>query len=114
MKDQRSPLKHPTSSDTTNDNVRDLWLHCELSADGPFGKFRIVDVDIVVRRFWDRAPKPTAGRLRRVLSEVHCADELPEQLREKHYPTAHLPKGVLGHRRQPKVAALYYDTPLAA
>lgn len=66
--------------------------------------------------FWDRAPKPTSGRLRRVLSEVHCADlqGLPEQLRKKHSLTAHLPKGVLGHRRQPKVAALYYDTPLAA
>ncbi len=66
--------------------------------------------------FWDRAPKPTAGRLRRVLSQVHCADfvGLPEQLRKKQSPTAHLPKGVLGHRRQSKAAALYYDMPLAA
>jgi hypothetical protein len=66
--------------------------------------------------FWDRAPKPTSGRLRRVLSQVHCADfvGLPEQLRKKQSPTAHLPKGVLGHRRQPQAAALYYDMPLAA
>ena len=66
--------------------------------------------------FWDRAPKPTSGRLRRVLSQVHCADfvGLPEQLRKKQSPTAHLPKGVLGHRRQPKAAALCYDMPLAA
>jgi hypothetical protein len=66
--------------------------------------------------FWDRAPKPTSGRLRRVLAQVHCADfvELPAQLRKKQSPTAHLPKGVLGHRRQPKAAALCYDMPLAA
>ena len=66
--------------------------------------------------FWDRMPKPTSGRLRRVLSKVHCADfeGLPEQLRKKQSPTAHLPKGVLGHRRQQKAAALRYDTPLAA
>jgi hypothetical protein len=66
--------------------------------------------------FWDRAPKPTSGRLWQVLSQVHCADfvVLPEQLRKKPSPTAHLPKGVLGHRRQQKVAALYYDMPFAA
>ena len=66
--------------------------------------------------FWDRAPKPTSGRLRRVLSQVHCTDfvGLPEQLRKKQSPTAHLPKGVLGHRRQPQAAALCYDMPLAA
>jgi hypothetical protein len=66
--------------------------------------------------FWDRAPKPTSGRLRRVLAQVHCADfvGLPEQLRKKQSSTAHLPKGVLGHRRQSKAAALYYDMPLAA
>jgi hypothetical protein len=66
--------------------------------------------------FWDRAPKPTSGRRRRVLLQVHCADfvGLPEQLRKKQSPTAHLPKGVLGHRRQQKAAALCYDMPLAA
>ena len=66
--------------------------------------------------FWDRTPKPTSGRLRRVLSAVHCTDlqELPEQLRKKQSPTVHLPKGVLGHRRQQKAAAVRYDTPLAA
>ena len=66
--------------------------------------------------FWDRTPKPTSGRLRRVLSKVHCADlqGLPEPLRKKQSPTMHLPKGVLGHRRQPKVGALRYDMPLAA
>src|SRR5215813_12490964 len=66
--------------------------------------------------FWDRAPKPTSGRLRRLLAAVDCADlqGLPEQLRKKSSPTAHLPKGVLGHRRQRKERAVRYDMPLAA
>ena len=66
--------------------------------------------------FWDRAPKPTSGRLRRLLAVVHCADleGLPEQLRKKPSPTAHLPKGVLGHRRQQQGRAVRYDMPLAA
>ena len=52
--------------------------------------------------FWDRAPQPTAGRLRRVLSRVHFQDlgALPKELRKKDSPTAHLPKGILAHRRQ--------------
>ncbi len=52
-----------------------------------------------IRGFWDRAPKPTAGRL---LVQVHFADlpELAPELRKKQSPTAHLPKGVHGHRRQ--------------
>jgi hypothetical protein len=66
--------------------------------------------------FWERTPQPTSGRLRRVLSTVHYADlqGLPEQLRKKQSPTAHLPKGVLGHRRQQGEGALYYDMPIAA
>jgi hypothetical protein len=66
--------------------------------------------------FWDRAPKPTSGRLRRLLAAVHCADfeGLPEQLRKKPSPTAHLPKGILGHRRQRKGRTVRYDMPLAA
>jgi hypothetical protein len=65
---------------------------------------------------WDRAPKPTSGRLRRLLAAVDCADfeGLPEPLRKKPSPTAHLPKGVLGHRRQQKGRAVRYDMPLAA
>ena len=66
--------------------------------------------------FWDRAPKPTSGRLRRLLAAVHCGDleGLPAQLRKKPSPTAHLPKGVLGHRRQRQGKAVRYDMPLAA
>ena len=65
---------------------------------------------------WDRAPKPTSGRLRRLLAAVHCEDleGLPAQLRKKSSFTAHLPKGVLGHRRQRQGKAVRYDMPLAA
>jgi hypothetical protein len=58
--------------------------------------------------FWDRKPKPTAGRLRRVLATTPFPSTypLPGRLREKASVTSHLPKGILGHRRQkrPKVA----------
>lgn len=55
---------------------------------------------------WDRSPRPTSGRLRRVLSKVHFSD-LPEpggELREKRPPTDHLPKGIDAHRRQKREA----------
>jgi hypothetical protein len=66
--------------------------------------------------FWDRVPKPTSGRLRRLLAAGHCGDVegLPEPLRTKPSPTAHLPKGVLGHRRHQQGKAVRYDMPLAA
>jgi hypothetical protein len=66
--------------------------------------------------FWDRAPRPTAGRLRRVLAQVHFQDlqELPPPLRKKPSPTAHLPKGIYGHRRHKKATPMRYDSPLAA
>jgi hypothetical protein len=52
--------------------------------------------------FWDRNPKPTAGRLRRVLSSVHYSNlgTIPSRLRKKDSPTAHLLKGIQAHRRQ--------------
>jgi hypothetical protein len=66
--------------------------------------------------FWDRAPQPTSGRLRRFLAAGHGGDleERPEQRRKKPSPTAHLPKGVLGHRRQRQGRVVRYDMPLAA
>jgi hypothetical protein len=66
--------------------------------------------------FWDRAPRPTAGRLRRVLAQVHYEDlpELPAHLRKKRSPTAHLPTGIHGHRRQKTVTPMRYDQLLAA
>jgi hypothetical protein len=52
--------------------------------------------------FWDRQPKPTAGRLRRVLARTPFPKSfpLPERIREKASVVDHLPKGILGHRRQ--------------
>ncbi len=58
--------------------------------------------------FWDRAPRPTAGRLRRVLAQLDISKTapLPRQLRKKESVTAHLPKGILAHRRSaPPIAA---------
>lgn len=53
--------------------------------------------------FWDRRPRPTAGRLRRNLARLDYSDlwPLPAQVRKKHSVTAHLPKGVAAHRRIP-------------
>jgi hypothetical protein len=61
--------------------------------------------------FWDRKPKPTAGRLRRVLATVTYEDlgDLPPELCKKNSPTAHLPKGVQAHRRRKRS----WDDPLA-
>lgn len=52
--------------------------------------------------FWDRSPKPTPGRFRRLLSGLPFPElyPLPVQLRKKNSLTAHLPKGILAHRRQ--------------
>jgi hypothetical protein len=51
--------------------------------------------------FWDRHPKPTPGRLRRLLVRAHFPESypLPERLRKKASVSDHLPKGILGHRR---------------
>src|SRR6266702_1672057 len=56
----------------------------------------------VATGFWDRCCRPTCGRLRRVLLRVDFSEiPVPEgPLRKKASVTAHLPKGVQGHRRQ--------------
>jgi hypothetical protein len=63
--------------------------------------------------FWDRTPRPTAGRM---LAQVHFQDvhKLPPHIRKKQSSTAHLPTGVRGHRRQKQAMSLHYDRPLAA
>jgi hypothetical protein len=58
--------------------------------------------------FWDRNPKGTPGRLRRWLGRTTFSDLRPQQqgrIRRKSAVIAHLPKGILGHRRsiQPAV-----------
>ena len=57
--------------------------------------------------FWDRNPKPTPGRLRRLLARTPFPKTypLPERLREKNSVFDHLPKGVLGHRRTKQTAS---------
>ena len=52
--------------------------------------------------FWDRQPKRTPGRLRRVLAKVGFPKDLPlgGQIRKKQSVTGHLPKGVMAHRRK--------------
>lgn len=63
--------------------------------------------------FWDRAPKSTPGRLRRLLTNVRFPAHfpLPERLREKRSRTDHLLKGILAHRRvqQPCSQATSYS-----
>jgi hypothetical protein len=62
----------------------------------------------VATGFWDRCCRPTCGRLRRVLLRVDFSEiPVPEgPLRKKASVTAHLPKGVQGHRRQKGVITL--------
>jgi len=56
--------------------------------------------------FWDRKPKPTPGRLRRLLARTPFPKvyPLPERLRKKNSVFDHLPKGILGHRRTKQTA----------
>lgn len=66
----------------------------------------------VATGFWDRASRPTCGRLRRVLGRLDFS-KLPSpvgQLRKKASVTAHLLTGVRGHRRQ-KANATQTNTP---
>jgi len=62
----------------------------------------------VATGFWDRHCRPTCGRLRRVLLQVHFAEvPVPEgSLRKKASVTVHLPKGVQGHRRRQETLTL--------
>lgn len=56
--------------------------------------------------FWDRAPKSTPGRLRRVLAQADFPNLIAfdPELRKKKSVTAHLPKGVDAHRRSKQAA----------
>jgi hypothetical protein len=57
--------------------------------------------------FWDRNPKPTPGRLRRLLARLSFPKSypLPERLRKKATVTDHLPKGIRAHRRTKPAAS---------
>jgi hypothetical protein len=57
--------------------------------------------------FWDRNPKRTPGRLRRWLARVTFPDLVPpeqDRIRKKASVTAHLPKGIHGHKRSKQPA----------
>ena len=62
---------------------------------------------LVPTGFWDRQPKRTPGRFRRMLMGKPFPQSypLPEQLRKKASVTGHLPKGILAHRRKPATSA---------
>jgi hypothetical protein len=51
--------------------------------------------------FWDKQPKATPGRLRRLLATIDFPKDYPflPRLRKNRAITDHLPKGVLAHRR---------------
>ena len=57
--------------------------------------------------FWDRQPKRTPGRFRRMLMGKPFPQlyPLPGQIRKKASATSHLPKGILAHRRKSTASA---------
>lgn len=57
--------------------------------------------------FWDRQPKRTPGRFRRMLmgKPFPPSYPLPQQLRKKASSTEQLPKGILAHRRKTSASA---------
>jgi hypothetical protein len=57
--------------------------------------------------FWDRQPKRTPGRFRRMLMNKPFPQSypLPGQIRKKASVTGHLPKGILAHRRKTTASA---------
>jgi hypothetical protein len=56
--------------------------------------------------FWDKQPKATPGRLRRLLARADFPKDYPflRQLRKKQVVNDHLPKGIAAHRRTQAVA----------
>lgn len=66
--------------------------------------------------FWDRRPQATPGRLRRLLSQAPIPEDaaLPGRMRKKASVTAHLPKGVAGHRRRRRGTPVLQPLPWAA
>jgi hypothetical protein len=57
--------------------------------------------------FWDRQPKPTPGRLRRMLARTPFpyTYPLPARVREKAAVVDHLPKGIRGCRRRKRATS---------
>jgi len=61
--------------------------------------------------FWDRRPRPTPGRLRRLLARTPFPHDfpLPARIRAKAAATDHLPKGFWGQRRRPAAESATQD-----
>jgi len=74
---------------------------------GSILSFLAATIPAIPTGFWDRKPKRTPGRLRRVLIGKPFPKDavLPGQLREKKSVTAHLPKGYLARRAKTLAAA---------
>ena len=62
---------------------------------------------------WDRQPRRTPGRLRRLLGQADFPTDFPwpERLRRKVAVTDHLPKGWWGQRRRPTPTSTSSGTP---
>src|SRR5215210_6543368 len=70
-------------------------------------------VPAVPTGFWDRRPRPTPGRLRRLLARTPFPHDfpLPARIRAKAAVTDHLPKGFWGQRRRPAAEPATQDHP---
>ena len=65
---------------------------------GAIATYLAATLPAVPTGFWDRQPKPTSGRLRRLLARTPFPQSypMPEQLRKKNSVFDHLPKGIQG------------------
>jgi len=73
---------------------------------GSIQSFLAATLPVEPTGFWDRKPRRTPGRLRRLLYGRLFPSSflLPERIRKKASVTDHLPKGILGHRRSKQPA----------
>jgi hypothetical protein len=73
---------------------------------GSIATYLAATLPAVPTGFWDRCPKPTPGRLRRVLARTPFPKSypLPSRLRKREVVCEQLPKDILGHRREKQAA----------
>jgi len=73
---------------------------------GSILSFLAATVPAIPTGFWDRHPKRTPGRFRRMLMGKPFPQSypVPDQLRKKASVTDHLPKGILAHRPKTSVS----------
>ena len=71
---------------------------------GSIQSFLAATLPVTAIGFWDRNPRRTPGRLRRVLFGRLFPSSYPfaERIRKKGSVTDHLPKRIAAHRRQPR------------